>query len=143
MRKRVEMGMKYIMSSAPEIILSSYDVQTIERWLEQTKQAPAIVDALESELARATIVKHAELPDDRVAMGSQVTFSIEELNKTFTKTLCYPNQLSQFEDGLSIFAPVGSAMLGLAVGQAIEWPGQRGVQHVQIIDVQHQAAATQ
>lgn len=130
------------MSSAPEIILSSYDVQTIERWLEKTKQPAAIVDALETELARATIVKHAELPADRVAMGAQVTFSIEELDKTFTKTLCYPDQVASHDDGLSIFAPVGSAMLGLAVGQSIEWPGQRGVQHVEIIDVKHQAVAT-
>lgn len=130
------------MSSAPEIILSSYDVQTIERWLEQTKQPPAVVDALETELARATIVKHAELPGDRVAMGSQVTFSIIELTKSFTKTLCYPDQVAAHEDGLSIFAPVGSALLGLAVGQSIEWPGQRGVQHVEIIDVRHQAPAS-
>lgn len=130
------------MSTAPDIILSSYDVQTIERWIEKSKLPTTVIDALETELARATIVKHAELPVDRVAMGSRVTFRIEEVDKTFTKTLCYPDQVAEHEDGLSIFAPVGSAMIGLAVGQAIEWPGQRGVQHVKVIDVEHQVAVS-
>ncbi|MCC5880523.1 MAG: nucleoside diphosphate kinase regulator [Idiomarina sp.] len=126
------------MSAQPDIILSSYDVDNIERWIEKSKLPAEIIDGLETELARATIVKHADLPSDRVAMGSQVTFKITELNKTFSKTLCYPNDVAEHEDALSIFAPVGSALIGLAVGQSIEWPGQRGVQHVEIIDVQHQ-----
>lgn len=126
------------MSTQPEIILSSYDVNGIERLIEKSKLPAEIIDALETELARATIVKHAELPSDRVAMGSRVTFKIIELDKTFSKTLCYPQDLTSHEDGISIFAPVGSALIGLAVGQSIEWPGQRGVQHVEIIDVQHQ-----
>lgn len=131
------------MSTQPEIILSSYDINGIERLIEKSKLPAEIVDALETELARATIVKHAELPSDRVAMGSRVTFKIIELDKTFSKTLCYPQDLPAHEDGLSIFAPVGSALIGLAVGQSIEWPGQRGMQHVEIIDVQHQIGDAQ
>lgn len=127
------------MSTQPDIILSSYDVNGIESLIEKLKLPANIVDALETELARASIVKRLELPADRVAMGSKVTFKITELDKTFSKTLCYPQDLASYEDGISIFAPVGSALIGLAVGQSIEWPGQRGVQHVEIIDVQHQA----
>lgn len=129
------------MSTQPDIILSSADVANIEQWIEKSALNRDLVDALETELARAQIVKHADLPADRVAMGCRVTFRIEEANQTFTKTLCYPDQLASHSDAISIFAPVGSALLGLTIGQSIEWPGQRGAQHVEIIKVEHPAPA--
>ncbi|MCL5051035.1 GreA/GreB family elongation factor [Aliidiomarina maris] len=130
------------MSTQPDIILSSYDVANIEKWIEKSSLPVAITDGLETELARATIVKHIDLPHDRVAMGSQVTFNLEEANKTFTKTLCFPDEQAKYDDAISIFAPVGSALIGLAVGQTIEWPGQRGPQHVTITDVRHRQYAS-
>lgn len=129
--------MSAVASSQPDILLSSADVNRIEMWIEKSNLKREVVDALETELARAVIVKHAELPADRVAMGARVTFRLQEAQQTFSKTLCFPDELAQHSDGISIFAPVGSALIGLKVGQSIEWPGQRGVQHVEIIDVEH------
>lgn len=129
--------MSAVASSQPDILLSSADVNKIEMWIEKSNLKREVVDALETELARAVIVKHAELPADRVAMGARVTFRLQEAQQTFSKTLCFPDELDKHSDGISIFAPVGSALIGLKVGQSIEWPGQRGVQHVEIIDVEH------
>lgn len=124
------------MAMQPDVLISTYDLNGIETAIEKAKLAPALIEALETELARATVVPLTELPTDRVSMGSRVTFKITEADKVFTKTLCYPENLSAHDDGISIFSPVGSALIGIAVGQTIEWPAQRQVQHVEVIAVE-------
>lgn len=123
------------MSKRPDLILSAHDLNQIEEWIEKSNLADKLVAELESELARATIVKHHDVPKDRVGMGSQVTFRIDDAEKEFTKTLCFPHELKDHQDGISIFAPIGSALIGLAIGQVISWPGTRGEQQVKIIAV--------
>jgi regulator of nucleoside diphosphate kinase len=67
-----------------------------------------------------------------------VTFKVEESDKTFQRTLCYPHQMAGREDGISIVAPIGSALLGLEVGQTIDWRLPDGKHsHVRIIEVSH------
>ena len=41
-------------------------------------------------------------------------------------TLVYPDQADLSAGRISIMAPVGMALLGLRVGQTIEWPGPQG-----------------
>ncbi|HLV49290.1 MAG TPA: nucleoside diphosphate kinase regulator [Aliidiomarina sp.] len=124
------------MSTQPELILSAHDLNQIEELIEKAHLAEKLVSELETELARATIVKHHDLPKDRVAMGSRVTFRIDDAEKDFSKTLCFPHELKDHEDGISIFAPIGSALIGMAIGQIIKWPSVRGEQLVKIISVE-------
>ncbi len=124
------------MSTQPELILSAHDLNQIEEWIEKSNLSEKLVSELETELARATIVKHHDLPKDRVAMDSRVTFRIDDAEKEFTKILCFPHELKKHEDGISIFAPIGSALIGLAVGQIIKWSSVRGEQQVKIIGVE-------
>ncbi|RUO44267.1 transcription elongation factor GreAB [Aliidiomarina taiwanensis] len=126
------------MNTQPDLILSAHHLNLIEEWIEKLDLDEQRVEELETELARAQIVKHFDLPKDRVGMGSRVTFQLGNKAETFTKTLCFPHELKDFEDGISIFAPIGSALLGLAIGQTIHWPGARGEQVVKIIDVEQE-----
>ncbi|MFD2023803.1 GreA/GreB family elongation factor [Pseudocitrobacter faecalis] len=43
------------------------------------------------------------------------------------KNLVYPNEVKSNDD-ISIFAPVGSALLGLAAGQTLTWPMPGGAE---------------
>jgi regulator of nucleoside diphosphate kinase len=38
----------------------------------------------------------------------------------------YPHQLGQSNDAVSVLAPVGAALLGLRMGETIEWPLPNG-----------------
>lgn len=55
-----------------------------------------------------------------------VRFAIILGGKEFELTLCYPNEIDGNANKVSILAPVGSAILGLTVGQEIEWPAPGG-----------------
>ncbi|MCU4675301.1 nucleoside diphosphate kinase regulator [Catenovulum sp. 2E275] len=123
------------MNTKPEIIISKTDLAEIESRLEQRKLPVELADALEEEIARATILPNNEMPKNVVALGSQVEFKVLETGKVFTKTLCLPEDISKYQDSISIFAPIGSAIIGLSIGQKIEWQLQKSIQTVEIINV--------
>jgi regulator of nucleoside diphosphate kinase len=81
---------------------------------------------LQSELDRADVLAPEQMPATVVTMNSTVKFSIEETGKEFCLTLVYPRDMDGSTDRISIFAPVGSALLGLSVGDSLAWPGPGG-----------------
>ena len=114
------------MERKPNITLSSLDLDRIESLLEKNNSQFPGRDALEAELDRADVLDPAEIPANVVTMNSTVQFTIVETGKEFCLTLVYPRDMDGSTDRLSIFAPVGSALLGLAVGDELAWPGPGG-----------------
>lgn len=84
------------------------------------------LELLEEELSRATAVPDGELPNDVVAMNSVVRFQDLETGKESVVTLVYPFESDPAEGRISILSPVGSALIGLRVGQVIQWPFPNG-----------------
>ena len=81
---------------------------------------------LQAELDRAEVLPPEEMPSTVVTMNSTVKFTIKETGKEFCLTLVYPRDMDGSADLISIFAPVGSALLGLAIGDELAWPGPGG-----------------
>lgn len=118
------------MNTTTPIIVSSLDIERIEQLLEQPKWSKVIgVEALRAELARATIVEPGAMPADVVTMNSTAHVEDESSGEAHELTLVYPRDADGAPGKVSVLAPVGSAMLGLRVGQSIEWqmPGGRQV----------------
>ncbi|MGH8192416.1 MAG: nucleoside diphosphate kinase regulator [Rhodanobacteraceae bacterium] len=115
------------MDTRTPIILSRLDVERIERLLD----APALRDSpvakkLREEFDRGDIVEPTEMPHDVVSMNSSADCVDESSDKHYTLTLVYPKEANADEGKVSVLAPVGSALLGLHVGQGIDWPGNDG-----------------
>ncbi|MFL5391416.1 MAG: GreA/GreB family elongation factor, partial [Myxococcales bacterium] len=64
----------------------------------------------------------AELPPDVVRMHSQVTFEEVRTGAVREVVLVYPATADASAGRLSVLAPIGAALLGLRVGDRIEWP---------------------
>jgi regulator of nucleoside diphosphate kinase len=125
---------------APRIVLTTRDFARLEALL---RSVPAHAfpgkAALEAELARAEIVEPEAIPPNIVTMNSTVRFTIAEEGDAFRLTLVYPKDVGGEHERISVLAPVGSALLGLSVGDEIEWPrpgGGRSI--VRIIEVVYQ-----
>lgn len=114
------------MSTAPSIILTRLDVQRLERLIDSLDDSLLGVVALQAELDRAEhVVGHDEVPAGVVTMNSRVHCREESSGKDYHLTLVYPQDAGG--DGrVSILAPVGCALLGLQVGQHIDWPAPGG-----------------
>jgi len=108
------------MSVEPDIKISVNDYERLHSVLSrQTKDRS--IDLLFDELDRAEILPIKEMPNNVVRMHSEVTFTVSTTEKTCVAQLVYPGE-NFSNDAISILSPVGSALLGLTVGQSIEWP---------------------
>jgi regulator of nucleoside diphosphate kinase len=111
----------------PNITLSSLDLDRIEALLAVVPASAFPGKAeLQAELDRADVVAPEQIPPDVVTMNSTVNFVITETGKDFRLTLVYPRDMDGSADRVSIFAPVGCALLGLSVGDELAWPGVGG-----------------
>lgn len=114
------------MSNTPSITVTRLDLQRLERLLDSLEDFGPGAQALQSELDRAEVVGHEEIPAGIVTMNSRVHCREESSAKDYHLTLVYPQDVGKTEGAVSILAPVGSALLGLSVGQQIDWPGPNG-----------------
>lgn len=106
--------------SKPIITISNQDCDTIYDLLEK-EPYNANYSLLIEELGRANIVNTNEVPNNVVKMNSTVEFTVLENKDVFSLKLVYPKDMKG--DGtISILSPIGSALIGLSVGQEIEWP---------------------
>jgi regulator of nucleoside diphosphate kinase len=114
-------------TTRPAITVSSLDLERLERLLEGLKgDAAQQAQGLQAELDRAEIVEPTDMPGNVVTMNSRVRFSMEGSSEPLIQTLVYPKDLDGSADKISILAPVGSALLGLSVGDVIDWPRPGG-----------------
>lgn len=124
----------------PKIILSSLDLERLEMLLDSmADNAFPGEEALRAELTRAEVVEPEEVPPTVVTMNSTVRFRVMPGDEEFELTLVYPKDMGGDPTRISVLAPVGGALLGLSVGQEIEWPVLGGkTTRVKIMDVIYQ-----
>ncbi len=75
---------------------------------------------LREELRRATIAEPEAVPPTLVTMNSRVVYAEDEGGVAREVTLVYPWS-PRWQSALSIFSTVGTALLGLRVGDRIAW----------------------
>ena len=73
------------------------------------------------ELDRATVVSHDAIASCVVTMYSQLRYRDECSGECLQVQLVFPEDADAGQGKVSVLAPVGAALLGLAVGQAIDW----------------------
>jgi len=128
------------MNASANIFVSSTDLARLDAMFDAlpTSSSPELA-ALRAELDRATVVDPRELPPTVVTMNSTVRFVIEPDGREFELTLVYPRDMDGQPGKISVIAPVGSALLGLSVGQWLDWPLPDGRKTtVRIIEVTNQ-----
>jgi len=128
------------MTNLSNLIVSSCDLQQLEALLDTLPSGLGKAQHdLINELERADIRRLAEMPPDVVRMNSKVRFSMDVPPTQLSLTLVYP-QDANGQDNISVLAPVGSALLGLAVGATIAWPRPGGgIVNIRILEIMAQA----
>ncbi|MEH6800202.1 MAG: nucleoside diphosphate kinase regulator [Halopseudomonas sabulinigri] len=130
------------MNKSPAIVMTRLDVQRLEKVLDNMQAPLDLLEALEDEVLRARVVSHKRIASDVVTMNSTVRFTDEASEREFVLTLVYPDQAGR-PGTISILAPVGIALLGLKVGQSINWQGPQGRPlKLKIMDIVYQPEAS-
>lgn len=96
-------------------------------------------DALADELDRAEVVPPERIAGNVVTMNSRVVFEDQKTGERREISLVYPQDSDPEKGRVSVLAPIGSALLGLSVGQTIDWPLPRGqVRRLRLVEVLYQ-----
>ncbi len=99
------------------ILLTETDYQRLNSLVSGNRN----LEELENEIEAAQIMASHELPSDLVTMNSTFRYLNVTDNKLGEMTLVYPQHADSKEKKISVTAPLGSALLGLRVGEEIEW----------------------
>lgn len=124
----------------PAVRVSSFDAERLERVIAWHGGPEA--ERLEEELSRAEVIDVEAVPPTLVTMNSTVRYRDELTGAEQEITLVFPHDADVSRGRVSIFAPIASALLGLAVGDAIEWPvpGGRTTQ-LRVLEIVYQPEA--
>lgn len=122
----------------PAITVSRSDFERLTRLAEAyLSKSPEVADQLLHELDRARVVEDNRVADDIVRIGSSLRFTTDQ-GEARSVTLVFPGQADIAEGRISILTPIGSALIGLSVGQSIDWSARDGRTHrltVENVDV--------
>lgn len=128
------------MSSTPPIVVAREDHARLLEII-NTSDSTDILDQLEVELERAHVSPLAEIPEDVVVMNSEVEYEDVESSRRRTLQLVFPHRADSNANRVSILAPLGCALLGLRVGQEIDWRMPGGLRRIRVLSVKRCAEA--
>lgn len=128
------------MTRNTRIVLTSRDLERLEALLRSLPPNGFPDKAnLEREIERAEVVAPEDIPPNVVTMNSTVRFKIADSSEDLSLKLVYPKDIGSEPDRISVLAPIGSALLGLSVGEELEWPRPGGgMTKVRVVDVVYQ-----
>ena len=127
---------------APALLVSRLDHDRLVELIESPAARHLDTSALRAELDRAEIVEPRDMPADVITMNSTARFLDENSGEEREMTLVFPRDADGSADKVSILAPVGSALLGLRIGDSIQWPipGGRTIS-LRVLSIQYQPEA--
>jgi regulator of nucleoside diphosphate kinase len=101
----------------------------------------SLLMALKGDLDRGTVVAPGDVPKGIVTMHSQVSVMDMKSKESETYTLVYPDEADISEGRLSVLAPLGTALLGMKVGQTVKFQAPAGLRRLKIEKIHYQPEA--
>lgn len=125
-----------------QIYVTAYDLQRLNDRLAEldTRQQKAFAGLIR-ELDRAKVVAPAQVPADVVTMNSRLRYRDLEDDSVAEVTLVFPEQADVDAGRMSVFSPMGTALLGYAAGDEIAWEVPAGVRRIRIESLEYQPEA--
>lgn len=113
----------------PRITLSRTDHDRLLGLAEAMEtRDPVFADTMMSELERANVVEDKSLSAKVVRMGSTLSYTADDGEPQMV-TLVFPVEADIEKGKISVTTPVGTALIGLSVGQSIDWTARNGKTH--------------
>jgi regulator of nucleoside diphosphate kinase len=93
---------------------------------------------LYSVLERATPIAPHEAPETLITMNTTVELVDLESQARRVVTLAYPQDLDVVADGVSVFGPIGMALIGCQVGDLIQYREDQCSRHMRVARIVRQ-----
>ena len=114
-------------NAKPRITLTASDHEKLSALAEAALHTmPDVARELTEELDRAHILREGKQRSDAVHMGCEVDFRDDTTGRVQTVTLVYPHEADISKGRISVLTPIGTALIGLPLGQSINWTTRTG-----------------
>ena len=133
--------MMHAAQDQPGIYVTTHDYERLSALADfyRACQQGVLVDFLIDELERAELVAAAEVGPNVVTMNSRLRIMDPDTGEARTVSLVYPGEEDSLRGKVSIFTPLGTALLGLPEGARMEWRTLDGrTKGVSVVEVQYQ-----
>lgn len=115
-------------SVRPPVYVTDAELERLSDLAYAVQGKEPAADMLIEELSRARVTAVEDVPHDVVRMHDQVNFVYDGASyEAFT--LVYPYEANIEDRRISILTQVGAMLIGLQVGQAMNWSGRDGRAH--------------
>ena len=81
------------------------------------------------------LVNKSDFPKDGICINSDVTIEDKTTGRLFKFKIVLPGQANLGLGMVSIFAPMGTAVIGYRKGESISWQMPAGKKYFKIVDV--------
>lgn len=129
-------------STKNKIIIAHEDYKTLNAYVKGISSVTPFdrrnAALLNEELKRATLMNRADLPDDVVRLNSRVIVKEETKEKLIELIVVVPDRADIKERRISVFAPIGSALIGFRQGEKVKWDVPAGSKTFTIMKVYNQ-----
>ncbi len=128
-----------------KIFITKFDKERLEELIAVAEEfgdhSRQDLEDVAGELARANVVSSKEVPPDVVTMNSKVVLRDVDTSEMMIYSLVFPKDADVDVGAISILAPVGTAILGYAEGDIIEWMVPSGTRRISIEKILYQPEA--
>jgi len=135
--------LKGVPAMSTDIYITNIDRNRINKILDkmsESKQSPdESVKKLGGELGRAIIVDSQQVPREVITMNSKALLQLND--EDIEVSLVYPEDADLSAMKLSIFSPIGTAILGYKEGSTVEWEVPSGTSKIHIKKILYQPEA--
>lgn len=125
--------------------MTEFDIDRLEAFLEGAKKNYRydrnVLESLQEEIGRSRIVQSRQVPPDVVTINSRIRLRDLDADQEMFLTLVLPNAANFAEGRLSVASPIGTAIIGYAAGDTIEWSVPSGTKRIRIEEILYQPEA--
>jgi regulator of nucleoside diphosphate kinase len=89
---------------------------------------------LSYEIERAKILKEDKMPEGVVRLNSKVRVQDLDSKRELEFTIVLPQFADVKSNKISVLTPMGSALIGLSVGNEIAWKMPAGIRNLKVLD---------
>lgn len=104
-------------------------------------ESPEDLEQFFGELMGAQLIDSSQVDEQVVTMNSRVILKEKDRTRRIELGIAYPHEANDLERKISVFSPIGTALIGREVGDLASWELKRKSVEFEILEVTHQPEA--
>jgi len=111
------------------------ELELLKRHLTESNLSEYNKRSLLAELDSALVMSDDDLPEDAICIDSEVEIRETASGQKFRFRIVLPSEANMKQNKVSVFAPIGIALLGYRVGAVVKWEMPNGLKTFEILKV--------